>query len=144
MSEQYAGLSGTSHAASASDTDDLQRLTESFHLNLTALGLLAFLVGLFIVHAAIGLALEPSHSDIMKRKPRDPKESMPSRALMIYTLGIAAAIVAGTLGMYILTLQSNPDVSYARTVAFVGLGFALINLTVDMIYLFIDPRMRRK
>lgn len=38
--------------------DDLQRLTDSFHLNLSALGLLAFLVGLFIVHAAIGLALE--------------------------------------------------------------------------------------
>jgi len=72
---------------------------------------------------AIGLALEPSHSDIMKRKPRDPKESMPSRGLMIYTLGIAAAIVAGTLGMYLITLQENPDVSYARTVAFVGLGF---------------------
>ena len=72
---------------------------------------------------AIGLALEPSHSDIMKRKPRDPRESMPSRTLMIYTLGIAAAIVAGTLGMYIATLQSNADVSYARTVAFVGLGF---------------------
>ncbi len=72
---------------------------------------------------AIGLALEPSHSDIMKRKPRDPRESMPSRSLMIYTLGIAAAIVAGTLGMYLITLQENPDVSYARTVAFVGLGF---------------------
>ena len=72
---------------------------------------------------AIGLALAPSHSDIMKRKPRDPKESMPSRPLMIYTLGIAATIVAGTLGMYIITLQSNPDLSYARTVAFVGLGF---------------------
>ncbi len=66
---------------------------------------------------AIGLALEPSHSDIMKRKPRDPKESMPSRPLMIYTLGIAAAIVAGTLGCDIITLQSNPDLSYARTVA---------------------------
>lgn len=42
----------------AADGGDLQRLTESFHLNLTALGLLAFIVGLFIVHAAIGLALE--------------------------------------------------------------------------------------
>lgn len=72
---------------------------------------------------AIGLALEPSHSDIMKRKPRDPREPMPSRTLMIYTLGTAAAIVAGTLGLYITTLQSNADVSYARTVAFVGLGF---------------------
>nr|WP_314613768.1 ABC transporter permease [uncultured Pseudomonas sp.] len=42
----------------ASDDADLQRLTDSFHLNLTALGLLAFVVGLFIAHAAIGLALE--------------------------------------------------------------------------------------
>ena len=42
----------------SADSGDLQRLTESFHLNLTALGMLAFIVGLFIVHAAIGLALE--------------------------------------------------------------------------------------
>lgn len=34
------------------------QLTDSFHLNLTAMGLLALLVGLFIVHAALGLALE--------------------------------------------------------------------------------------
>ncbi len=40
------------------DDGDLGRLTDSFHLNLTALGLLAFVVGLFIAHAAIGLALE--------------------------------------------------------------------------------------
>ena len=39
-------------------TADLARLTDSFHLNLTAFGLLAFAVGLFIVHAAIGLAFE--------------------------------------------------------------------------------------
>nr|WP_298968637.1 FtsX-like permease family protein [uncultured Halomonas sp.] len=34
------------------------QLTESFHLNLTALGLLAWVVGLLIVQAALGLALE--------------------------------------------------------------------------------------
>lgn len=34
------------------------QLTQSFHLNLTALGLLAWVVGLFIVQAALGLALE--------------------------------------------------------------------------------------
>jgi putative ABC transport system permease protein len=38
--------------------DELVRLTDSFHLNLTALGLLAFVVGLFIVHAAANLAME--------------------------------------------------------------------------------------
>ena len=38
--------------------NDIDGLTESFHLNLTAFGFLAFGVGLFIVHGAIGLAFE--------------------------------------------------------------------------------------
>ncbi len=42
----------------ATAQSDLERLTDSFHLNLRAFGFLAFLVGLFIVHAAIGLAFE--------------------------------------------------------------------------------------
>ncbi|MEC9433181.1 MAG: FtsX-like permease family protein [Pseudomonadota bacterium] len=37
---------------------DPGQLTESFHLNLTAFGLLAFVVGLFIAHGAVGLAFE--------------------------------------------------------------------------------------
>jgi putative ABC transport system permease protein len=53
-----AEWAATLKLARAEDREDLDRLTESFHLNLTALGLLAFVVGLFIVHAAIGLALE--------------------------------------------------------------------------------------
>lgn len=40
------------------DGGDVARLTDSFHLNLTAFGLLSFAVGLFIVHGAIGLAFE--------------------------------------------------------------------------------------
>jgi putative ABC transport system permease protein len=43
---------------SSGEENNLSRLTESFHLNLDALGFLSFVVGLFIVHAAIGLALE--------------------------------------------------------------------------------------
>lgn len=72
---------------------------------------------------AIGLALEPAHEQIMKKKPRDPKESMPSPGLLIYTLGIAAAIVTGTLSLYMMSLEMGQDISYARTMAFVGLGF---------------------
>ncbi len=40
------------------EESDLSRLTDSFHLNLTAFGFLAFAVGLFIVYSAIGLAFE--------------------------------------------------------------------------------------
>jgi putative ABC transport system permease protein len=45
-------------SSSSAEENNLARLTESFHLNLDALGFLSFVVGLFIVHAAIGLALE--------------------------------------------------------------------------------------
>ncbi len=37
---------------------DMTQLTKSFHLNLTAFGLLSFAVGLFIVYSTIGLAFE--------------------------------------------------------------------------------------
>ncbi|MCB1393170.1 ABC transporter permease [Nitrobacter sp.] len=45
------------YVAADSETD-LERLTDSFHLNLSAFGLLSFLVGLFIVYSAVGLAFE--------------------------------------------------------------------------------------
>jgi Ca2+-transporting ATPase len=72
---------------------------------------------------AIGLAVEPSHRGIMLRPPRDPKETLLNRGLLIYTLGIAAAIVAGSLGLFILALNSGEELAYARTVAFAALGF---------------------
>lgn len=71
---------------------------------------------------AIGLAVEPADSNIMHRKPRDPKEPMPSRSLLIYTLGTAAVIVSGCLGLYVISLNMNQGLTYARTMAFVGLG----------------------
>jgi Ca2+-transporting ATPase len=77
---------------------------------------------------AIGLAVEPVNEKIMQRRPRDPKEPMPSNSLLIYTLGTAAVIVAGCLGLYMLSLNMGQDLTYARTMAFVGLGlFTVFN-----------------
>ena len=42
----------------AQQVTSISQLTNSFHLNLTAFGLLSFAVGLFIVHSTIGLAFE--------------------------------------------------------------------------------------
>ncbi|MCJ7443584.1 MAG: cation-translocating P-type ATPase [Methanotrichaceae archaeon] len=75
---------------------------------------------------AVGLSVEPLHTDIMRKKPRDPKEPMPSRGLLIYTLVIATTIVTGSLGLYIISLQMGYDLSYARTVGFAALGFFTI------------------
>ncbi|WP_083481087.1 FtsX-like permease family protein, partial [Jannaschia donghaensis] len=76
---------------------DVARLTDSFHLNLTAFGLLAFAVGLFIVHAAIGLAFE-------QRRPlfRTLRAlGLPaSRLTMLLAVELVAfTLVAGTLGI---------------------------------------------
>lgn len=71
---------------------------------------------------AIGLAVEPVRPNVMTKKPRDPKEPLLSAGLIAYTLGMAAAIVAGSLGLYIIALNAGIDLSYARTIAFVSLG----------------------
>ncbi len=76
---------------------DMRRLTDSFHLNLTAFGLLAFLVGLFIVYAAFGLAFEQRRA--MVRTMRAVGVS--ARTLVVAMLGelMVLALVAGSAGV---------------------------------------------
>ena len=76
---------------------DLRRLTESFHLNLTAFGLLSCVVGFFIVHAAYGLAFEQRLA--MVRTMRAVGVS--SRALVVAMLSelTLLALAAGSAGV---------------------------------------------
>ena len=76
---------------------DLSRLTDSFHLNLTAFGLLAAAVGLFIVHAAIGLAFEQRRALFRTLRAL----GVPLRGLILalaLELG-AFALIGGILGV---------------------------------------------
>jgi len=91
---------------------DLERLTASFHLNLTAFGLLSFVVGLFIVHSAIGLALE-------QRLPmlRTMRACGVSARALTFTLVfelVSLAIVSGIIGLicgYVVAAFLLPDVA---------------------------------
>jgi putative ABC transport system permease protein len=76
---------------------DLRRLTESFHLNLTAFGLLAFLVGLFIVHAAFGLAFEQRLG--MVRTMRAVGVSARALVAAMFIELALLALVAGSAGV---------------------------------------------
>ncbi|HKK35661.1 MAG TPA: FtsX-like permease family protein [Paracoccaceae bacterium] len=67
----------------AAPAADPAQLSDSFHLNLTAFGLLAFAVGLFIVHGAVGLAFE-------QRRPL----FRTLRACGVSARGLAAALLA--------------------------------------------------
>ncbi len=94
------------------DADDLERLTDSFHLNLTALGLLAFIVGLFIVHASIGLAFEQRRSTM-----RVLRACGVSLRTLVFSLTVelgVLAVVGGVLGAasgYALAAALLPDVA---------------------------------
>lgn len=94
------------------DDGGLQRLTDSFHLNLTALGLLAFVVGLFIAHAAIGLALEQRRGLI--RNLRACGVSLKTLlGVLVLELGLFAALggLAGVASGYALAAWLLPDVA---------------------------------
>lgn len=94
------------------EDNNLSRLTESFHLNLDAVGFLSFVVGLFIVHAAIGLALEQRRGLL-----RTLRACGVSARMLILSLGIelgGLALLSGVLGIasgYLLASLLLPDVA---------------------------------
>ncbi len=91
---------------------DMGRLTDSFHLNLTAFGLLSFAVGIFIVHGAIGLAFEQRRGMVRTLRAL----GMPLRrlvGLMVAELFLLA-LLAGGLGVvlgYLVAAALLPDVA---------------------------------
>lgn len=94
------------------DGGDVAQLTDSFHLNLTAFGLLSFAVGLFIVHGAIGLAFEQRRTMVRTlRALGAPLHRL--IALMAVELAVLA-LTAGLLGValgYVIAAALLPDVA---------------------------------
>jgi putative ABC transport system permease protein len=132
---------------SAQSTSDIGRLTDSFHLNLTAFGLLSFVVGLFIVHAGIGLAFEQRRGLLRTLRAL----GVPLRVLVSLLLGelVGLALLAGAIGVglgYLIAGALLPDVAatlrglYGASVsgglefrpqwALAGLGIALLGSVV--------------
>lgn len=91
---------------------DISRLTDSFHMNLTAFGFLSFAVGLFIVHGTIGLAFEQRRGTIRTLRALGVPLAAISRLLLIELMGLA--LVSGALGLvmgYLVAASLLPDVS---------------------------------
>ena len=91
---------------------DLERLTDSFHLNLTAFGLLSFFVGLFIVNSAIGLAFE-QRLPMLRTLRACGVSARQLNTVLVFEL-ISLAILAGLVGMvcgYLVAAWLLPDVA---------------------------------
>lgn len=90
----------------------LESLTDSFHLNLTAFGFLSFVVGLFIVNSAVGLAFESRRH--MVRTLRACGVSARLLALVLVVELALLSLAAGLLGVvagYLIASALLPDVS---------------------------------
>ena len=96
----------------AQEVSDVSRLTDSFHLNLTAFGFLSFAVGIFIVHGAIGLAFEQRRGMVRTLRAL----GLPLRRLVWLMIAelLVLAVLAGTVGVvlgYLIAAVLLPDVA---------------------------------
>lgn len=88
------------------------RLTDSFHLNLTAFGLLSFAVGIFIVHGTVSLAFEQRRGMVRTLRAL----GVPLRTVILVMIGelVALAVLAGALGValgYLMASVLLPNVA---------------------------------
>jgi putative ABC transport system permease protein len=96
----------------AQQLSDVTKLTDSFHLNLTAFGLLSFAVGLFIVHSTIGLAFEQRRAMIRTMRAM----GVPLRTLFVLVnvemliLAMIGAMIGIVFG-YLIAAFLLPDVA---------------------------------
>jgi len=91
---------------------DLERLTDSFHLNLTAFGLLSFVVGLFIVNSAVGLAFEQRLPMLRTLRACGVSARLLNAVLVVELVSLA--LVAGLVGLvcgYLIAASLLPDVA---------------------------------
>ncbi len=91
---------------------DTAQLTNSFHLNLTAFGLLSFAVGLFIVHGTVGLAFAQRRGTIRTLRAL----GLPMRRLVwiVCCELLMLSLLGGLLGLllgYFLAGALLPDVA---------------------------------
>ncbi|MBE0412246.1 ABC transporter permease [Yoonia sp.] len=107
-----AGIAPELTRQQAQGGSDIGRLTDSFHLNLTAFGLLSFAVGIFIVNGAIGLAFEQRRPVMRTLRAL----GVPLRRLVVLMAAelTVFALVAGGIGValgYLIAALLLPDVA---------------------------------
>lgn len=71
---------------------------------------------------AVALSVEPTHSKVMKQKPRDPKERLLSNYVLFKILVLIPIIFGGTFLLFLWELHmAGAGIERARTVAFATL-----------------------
>ena len=89
---------------------------------------------------ALALGVDPPEKDVMQKPPRDPKESILDKRILVYILTIAVFMCLGTLALYLFYLQNQLAAgktpaeaeTYARTIAFATIIFFQMFVAIDV------------
>ena len=76
------------------------------------------------------LVFEPKEEEIMQRQPRDPKESILTKSMIIQMLVVGFYMLVASYSMFNIALENGHSIEYARTVA------VNIFVFVELFYLF--------
>ncbi len=76
------------------------------------------------------LVFEPKEDDIMQRVPRNPKESILTKSMIIQMLLVGFYMLIASYSMFNIVLENGHSIEYARTVA------VNIFVFVELFYLF--------
>lgn len=71
----------------------------------------------------VALAFEPGEEDIIRRKPRDPKEGIMSRLLVQRTVLVALVISTGVIYNFMTALLQGDSIERARTISVTTMVF---------------------
>ncbi len=72
---------------------------------------------------AMSLAWEKGEGDVMKRKPRDPKQAIVTREFLFRILGNGSLIGLGALATFWYSLNRGDTLEFARTISFSTMAF---------------------
>lgn len=116
---------GTTLVAAANDNDTLDEMMRAFRTNLSALGLLALAVGMFLIYATMSFAIVQRRPEIgilraLGLARRRLLGSFMAEALALGVIGTLGGLALGhwlAKGLVAMVLQTVGDLSFSRAVA---------------------------
>lgn len=82
--------------------------------------------------ASTSFVAEPAESDLLKRKPRDPKESFMNKSMMTGIFSGGITLSAAVLVVFLYTWFNTNDLGIAQTYAFVTWLLCHVTLAINM------------
>lgn len=131
---------GTALVEAGNQNSELEDMTRAFTTNLSALGLLALVVGMFLIHATMSFSVLRRQSKIatLRALGLSRREVLGSVLLEAVAIGAVAGLAGAVLGQFLangligLVLRTMNDLAFSRSVASAGNPLPIVLLGIAL------------